>query len=284
LQHPARRQLQAGWDFYLAVGDEQSPLGSDNILHIIFAELTRVWRLYRTVLSLCADGYGPEALVQVRPMYESNLVAFWAMRNPEEAEERFTLHLAYVNHLRAVADSEAHPDSLMLDDELDRAVKLFGRYGELPWSGKRPRELDADYEAFHEEMFSEERWPLAGFFNGTYRWLNWSLHGSPTNLMYVTRLVEEQRVYDAVPSDLDVHFALQEGSNQAILSYEQLTMLRGGIVSPRIKKLIFEIWRSNNPDSYTTGRNDPCPCGSGKKYKTCHLPSPKHWQPRGEPF
>ncbi len=21
----------------------------------------------------------------------------------------------------------------------------------------------------------------------------------------------------------------------------------------------------------TTGRNDPCPCGSGKKYKKCHL-------------
>jgi hypothetical protein len=23
--------------------------------------------------------------------------------------------------------------------------------------------------------------------------------------------------------------------------------------------------------SGTTGRNDPCPCGSGKKYKQCHL-------------
>ena len=22
----------------------------------------------------------------------------------------------------------------------------------------------------------------------------------------------------------------------------------------------------------TTGRNDPCPCGSGRKYKKCHLP------------
>ena len=24
------------------------------------------------------------------------------------------------------------------------------------------------------------------------------------------------------------------------------------------------------PDSYSTGRNDPCPCGSGKKFKKCH--------------
>jgi len=24
------------------------------------------------------------------------------------------------------------------------------------------------------------------------------------------------------------------------------------------------------PNSEKTGRNDPCPCGSGKKYKRCH--------------
>jgi preprotein translocase subunit SecA len=25
-----------------------------------------------------------------------------------------------------------------------------------------------------------------------------------------------------------------------------------------------------NPDWTTVGRNDPCPCGSGKKFKKCH--------------
>jgi preprotein translocase subunit SecA len=24
------------------------------------------------------------------------------------------------------------------------------------------------------------------------------------------------------------------------------------------------------------GRNDPCPCGSGKKYKKCHMPADEH--------
>ncbi|MBZ0268570.1 SEC-C domain-containing protein, partial [bacterium] len=24
------------------------------------------------------------------------------------------------------------------------------------------------------------------------------------------------------------------------------------------------------PSGKTVGRNDPCPCGSGKKYKKCH--------------
>ncbi|MDR1140363.1 MAG: SEC-C domain-containing protein [Planctomycetaceae bacterium] len=27
--------------------------------------------------------------------------------------------------------------------------------------------------------------------------------------------------------------------------------------------------RNRNPQ---IGRNDPCPCGSGKKYKNCHMP------------
>jgi uncharacterized protein YecA (UPF0149 family) len=26
----------------------------------------------------------------------------------------------------------------------------------------------------------------------------------------------------------------------------------------------------NNPTPKKIGRNDPCPCGSGKKYKQCH--------------
>jgi len=28
--------------------------------------------------------------------------------------------------------------------------------------------------------------------------------------------------------------------------------------------------RLPEPDSPKVGRNDPCPCGSGKKYKHCH--------------
>ena len=37
-----------------------------------------------------------------------------------------------------------------------------------------------------------------------------------------------------------------------------------------------EIWRNIGPRVETVrkeaepGRNDPCPCGSGKKYKKCH--------------
>jgi uncharacterized protein len=29
------------------------------------------------------------------------------------------------------------------------------------------------------------------------------------------------------------------------------------------------IWRRSSPAAKKIGRNDPCPCGSGKKYKRC---------------
>lgn len=37
-------------------------------------------------------------------------------------------------------------------------------------------------------------------------------------------------------------------------------------------------FENNDPK---VGRNDPCPCGSGKKYKKCCAPQPEHQEPRG---
>ena len=46
----------------------------------------------------------------------------------------------------------------------------------------------------------------------------------------------------------------------------------------RARRVLHPTLRSNRTDEdytermKTTGRNDGCPCGSGKKYKKCHLP------------
>jgi len=43
------------------------------------------------------------------------------------------------------------------------------------------------------------------------------------------------------------------------------------------EKTILDMKRTKNAVTlkkaypFATGRNDPCPCGSGKKYKHCHL-------------
>ncbi len=55
--------------------------------------------------------------------------------------------------------------------------------------------------------------------------------------------------------------------------------LKYGLTRPRLDKMLADYQESRRraalADSYTlsrTGRNDPCPCGSGKKYKKCCLP------------
>ena len=36
------------------------------------------------------------------------------------------------------------------------------------------------------------------------------------------------------------------------------------------KQLIAQAFGDKDPDAARIGRNEPCPCGSGKKYKQCH--------------
>lgn len=268
--HPARRQLQAAWDLYLAIGQEQPLVGEGPIVHIVTSQMARVWRLYRSALSLAADGFGPEAELLARPMYETNLTTFWAARHPDEAADRFDLHLDYLYHLAQEAMPDGQEVVPMVAEERARAVKLFGKYGELPWSGKNVRQLDAEFQMFHGSGSTKPQ-PFEGFLGGVYRWLNWSLHASPMSLLRTTTVTSENRIFNVVPDELDVGDAIKYASDQAMFSMMIMALVNRDVPSPKLKRCIFEVWRSINPTSYVTGRNDPCPCGSGEKYKMCHL-------------
>jgi uncharacterized protein YecA (UPF0149 family) len=43
-----------------------------------------------------------------------------------------------------------------------------------------------------------------------------------------------------------------------------------------MEKLMGELAREQSAAPVQAGRNDPCPCGSGKKYKKCCLLKPPH--------
>jgi hypothetical protein len=264
-RHPARRQLEAGWEMYLAIGQEAQETGTERIRHIVFSLLVRVWRLYRAALALAADGFGPESESMSRAMYEANLTAFWAASNPAEAVERFNLHIDFISHLQ----HEAQPtDELVAPMDAvarNQAIKWFGRYGELPWSGRRVRELDADLRSAIETA------PLDGYVDTIHRWLNWSLHGSPMNLFRGVDHTSASRIFYVAPHEKDIADALTFGGSQVILSIAIMSLFNMTTPSQNLTKRIFEVWRSCNPAAYETGRNDPCPCGSGKKYRQGHL-------------
>ena len=45
---------------------------------------------------------------------------------------------------------------------------------------------------------------------------------------------------------------------------------RLGLVDGWLRQLPDDTIKQNKRDEPKVGRNDPCPCGSGKKYKKCH--------------
>jgi len=47
-------------------------------------------------------------------------------------------------------------------------------------------------------------------------------------------------------------------------------LLRRGQYADRIMKILAQEEGRSIPREYKVGRNDPCPCGSGEKYKKCH--------------
>ncbi len=61
-------------------------------------------------------------------------------------------------------------------------------------------------------------------------------------------------------------------NTHVVISRETLTAVDGlnrRLRAARIRDTARKPYRRANPK---IGRNDPCPCGSGDKYKRCHMP------------
>lgn len=272
--HPTYKELTRSIDLYYQIGEEfhAGPSSTEYGVHIVYAHFVRCCRLYRSVLSLVADGFGPEAESLSRSMHETALNAFWALTNREEAEERFRLHVRYTAYLwrqNTNYDSE-NPEEVQLElEELARAKKLFGTYGELPWTGQKLKTLERAVVTTFDQAADGN---LQTYFSGTHRWLNWSIHGSPVNLFRPTEVTERMRVFNVVPSRLDLLDALQCAHDQFVLAIGIMMMFLETEPSRKLTTRLWDVWRCFTPGAEEAGRNDPCPCGSGAKYKRCHLP------------
>jgi hypothetical protein len=87
---------------------------------------------------------------------------------------------------------------------------------------------------------------------------------------FITFFIRHRSVFDTVSTQL---------IRESITDDNDVTVTITAPYGPEdlMKQLLpanmpFEI--SRRPERRAPGRNDPCPCGSGKKYKKCHLGSP----------
>lgn len=67
-------------------------------------------------------------------------------------------------------------------------------------------------------------------------------------------------------------------------STESTPAVLGAIYQQRRRTLVVAVAQARlNPRRLKVGRNQPCPCGSGRKFKHCHLAPPKPEQPADKP-
>ncbi|MGH3481427.1 MAG: DUF5677 domain-containing protein [Nocardioidaceae bacterium] len=114
-------------------------------------EETRSWRLlarstktYRAAVQLARHGYGEQAAMLNRSLFEGMAVAHWVHANERTASERFNRAFTFDRHLLARLlenigwiPEEKHGElGPEIDvDELKQMEIDFGRYGEKLWAG-----------------------------------------------------------------------------------------------------------------------------------------------------
>lgn len=69
-----------------------SPPTRDAAGHIIVWTYARSTKTFRASLQLAAAGYGEQALMTNRSLFEDMAMAYWVKRHPEEASGKFTRH------------------------------------------------------------------------------------------------------------------------------------------------------------------------------------------------
>ena len=127
-------------------------LPAEGVNQVSVVEAVRATNAFGAILCLAAGGFGSQAEMLSRVVYESALVLSWASRHAEEAAERYELNRRLLERLhieaRNAAGIYAHtelPD--LSDSDRDKATQLFGRYGEKSWTGLSIRGLSADHRA-----------------------------------------------------------------------------------------------------------------------------------------
>jgi hypothetical protein len=257
---------------------------SNSADELISLEFGRSTKTMRAAVHLAANGFGEQAAMLNRSLFESMLVAHWVHANPELATEQFKLSQKFDRHLAAElirtqgwedgSTEEELSDATLEGRELQRMEKLFGPHGEKPWVGLSIYRL-------LEEV--EDQWPdddegramLWQFWRVVHNDNNQLLHSSSAGMRRVLGGHDEYGGKLWVgPSTVHIDQALF-GSFWIYAQIAGLMVERFELGDPESYYAAYQVsaiaFVGLTPEQVKdAGRNDPCPCGSGRKYKRCH--------------
>ena len=192
---------------------------------IILAEGARSTKGYAGALRLVAGGFGPQASMLNRSLFEGMAIAHWAHAYPERAVELFRKHGRHSELLWGEALEKANPaDPRTIGggtaEERAELGDLFGRYGTNLWTA-------------HPNLYKllpeiEDQWPagppreeLWWYFRIVHRDNNQVLHSTALGLSGGVSRTTESLGLDAGPSDRYLDQALLG----ALWCYEQMLTL-----------------------------------------------------------
>jgi hypothetical protein len=231
---------------------------------IIVAEGARATKTYGAVLRLLAGGFGPQAAMLSRSMFEGMAIAHWAHAKPELAIERFKKHGRHSQLLWSDALLKAEPNeppaaSPETPEELNELRRLFGTYGTKLWTG-------------HQSLYQllpeiEGQWPdgasraeLWWFFRVAHRDNNQTLHSTALGLSAGVARSPDHLALDVGASDLQVGRAL---SGSLWVYHQTVTLLWDHFALPGREALgdvLRRAWSTLNASTGET-RSDPATGG-----------------------
>jgi SEC-C motif len=277
---PWRRDLEAGLALLSFLKTEllKLTLMSDGVVaFVVNGEFVKVLNGYEAVLDLAARGLGLQAQLICRSMIESALTAWWARRHPEQVEENFDLHERYVRNLIYEMSPNDYgygaPPRLTKGERL-RAEQRFGRHGERSWTGTNVRAMATEM-SLSVGLPSERH--LDRLRDVHLRLDNWLMHSTAYAIrMSMEQIEGDEEVeigYRLGPSPRGVSVALRSGWNTVLMASRAYSEEFGIDLEPELTHHVGACWSAMyDPETLSqTRRNDPCPCGSGAKFKTCHL-------------
>jgi hypothetical protein len=238
---------------------------------VIAMESARSLKTYRGALDAILGGFGPQAAMLNRSLFEGMTVAYWVRANPELAAERFEQHAKHSRSMWAQRFDVLVDDPGILDlptEEEQKALdKIFGPWGTKLWVGlPMHKVIDAIQDEWSEPM------ELRKFFAIAYADTVETQHTSVLSLSRQVATDDTNFILDSGPSLRQIpqalYGALWPFGHLLMLVAEYFVIEARERIAPLVeqsKAIFYPIPQSEQP-----GRNDLCPCGSGKKYKKCH--------------
>jgi hypothetical protein len=135
---------------------------------VLVALFARSLPLTQAIVLLGHDGFGREALMLNRPLFELMLDAYWTDANHDLASERFIQHARFTQHLQratAVRYPTIFGTTLPLEtpseSELKVLRKTFGKFGHKSWTGLSTRERVASIKERFDDADDRRQLMLA---------------------------------------------------------------------------------------------------------------------------